>query len=65
MQAVTYFQRAIKLDRKYLNAWTLMGHEYVEMKNPTGAIGAPVPPQPLEALPSLWVHIKSGAHGWR
>lgn len=39
MQAVMYFQRALKQDRRFLNAWTLMGHEYVEMKNPPAAIG--------------------------
>ncbi len=30
---------AIKLDQACLSAWTLMGHEYVEMKNPPAAIG--------------------------
>lgn len=35
-----YFRRALKLNRHYLSAWTLMGHEYVEMKNPPAAIGA-------------------------
>ena len=39
LQAVTYFRRALKLSRHYLSAWTLMGHEYVEMKNPPAAIG--------------------------
>ena len=34
-----YFRRALKLDRHYLSAWTLMGHEYVEMKNTSAAIG--------------------------
>ncbi len=34
-----YFRRAIKLDQACLSAWTLMGHEYVEMKNPPAAIG--------------------------
>ena len=38
-QAVMYFRRALKLDRHYLSAWTLMGHEYVEMKNTSAAIG--------------------------
>jgi anaphase-promoting complex subunit 8 len=37
-KAVIYFQRAIKLDRRYLSAWTLMGHEYLEMKNTNAAI---------------------------
>lgn len=38
---MTYFRRALKLSRHYLSAWTLMGHEYVEMKNPPAAIGDP------------------------
>ena len=37
-KAVIYFQRAIRLDKKYLSAWTLMGHEYLEMKNTNAAI---------------------------
>ena len=32
-KAVMYFRRALTLDRSFLSAWTLMGHEYVEMKN--------------------------------
>ena len=40
LQAVTYFRRALKLNPQYLSAWTLMGHEYVEMKSPPAAIGA-------------------------
>ena len=39
LQAVMYFRRALKLDPSYLSAWTLMGHEYVEMKNTPAAIG--------------------------
>jgi len=39
-KAVLYFNRALKLNRNYLSAWTLMGHEYVEMKNPAAAIDA-------------------------
>ena len=31
-KAVVYFKRAIKLDYTFLPAWTLMGHEYLEMK---------------------------------
>jgi hypothetical protein len=42
-QAVLYFRRALKLNRHYLSAWTLMGHEYVELKNPPAAIGKPKP----------------------
>ena len=37
-KAVKYFEKAIRLDRNYLSAWTLMGHEYVEMKNTNGAV---------------------------
>jgi anaphase-promoting complex subunit 8 len=37
-KAVTYFQRALKLNRKFLSAWTLMGHEFMEMKNTGAAI---------------------------
>ncbi|BFZ60881.1 Anaphase-promoting complex subunit 8 [Saitoella coloradoensis] len=39
-KAVTYFRRALKLNRNYLSAWTLMGHEFVEMKNTHAAIEA-------------------------
>jgi len=54
VQAVMYFRRALKLDRHYLSAWTLMGHEYVEMKNTSAAIGDCASPQqvlyePVEA----------------
>ena len=49
-KAITYFQKALKLDKDCLAAWTLMvfkiyiniklfkGHEYLEMKNSTAAI---------------------------
>lgn len=37
-KAVIYFQRALKLDPQYLSAWTLMGHEFMEMKNTNAAI---------------------------
>lgn len=37
-KAVMYFRRALTLDRNFLAAWTLMGHEYVEMKNTHAAI---------------------------
>jgi hypothetical protein len=37
-KAVVSFQRALKVDRKYLPAWTLMGHEYVELRNTTAAV---------------------------
>lgn len=39
-KAVIYFRRALTLDRNCLTAWTLMGHEYVEMKNTHAAIEA-------------------------
>jgi len=38
LKAVIYFRKALKLDRNCLAAWTLMGHEYLEMKNISGAI---------------------------
>ncbi|KAF2626509.1 TPR-like protein [Macroventuria anomochaeta] len=37
-KAVMYFRRALTLDRAFLSAWTLMGHEFVEMKNTHAAI---------------------------
>lgn len=37
-KAVVYFRRALILDRTFLSAWTLMGHEFVEMKNTHAAI---------------------------
>lgn len=39
-KAATYFQRALKLNPRYLSAWTLLGHEYVEMRNTSAAIEA-------------------------
>ncbi|KAF4359176.1 hypothetical protein F8388_005285, partial [Cannabis sativa] len=39
-KSVLYFERALKLDKNYLSAWTLMGHEYVEMKNTPAAVDA-------------------------
>lgn len=39
-KSVMYFRRALKLNSKYLSAWTLMGHEYVEMKNTAAAVDA-------------------------
>jgi anaphase-promoting complex subunit 8 len=32
-ESVKYFKRALKLDRNYHQAWTLLGHEYIELKN--------------------------------
>ncbi|KIW29476.1 uncharacterized protein PV07_05290 [Cladophialophora immunda] len=37
-KAVMYFRRALTLDRNFLSAWTLMGHEYIELKNTHAAI---------------------------
>jgi anaphase-promoting complex subunit 8 len=37
-KAVMYFRRALTLDRNFLSAWTLMGHEYVEMRNTHAAL---------------------------
>ncbi|XP_060518320.1 cell division cycle protein 23 homolog isoform X2 [Cylas formicarius] len=37
-KAVLYFRRALKLNPQFLSAWTLMGHEYMEMKNINAAI---------------------------
>lgn len=39
-KAITYFQRALKLNPTYTGAWTLMGHEYVELKNTPAAMEA-------------------------
>ncbi|KAL8682479.1 MAG: hypothetical protein Q9224_006773, partial [Gallowayella concinna] len=39
-KAIMYFRRALTLDRNFLSAWTLMGHEYVEMKNTHAAISS-------------------------
>lgn len=33
-----YFQRALRLDFSYLSAWTLMGHEYMELRNTAAAV---------------------------
>ncbi|KAI2798991.1 Anaphase-promoting complex subunit 23 [Blomia tropicalis] len=39
-KSVVYFSRALQLNPKHLSAWTLMGHEYVELKNTNAAIQA-------------------------
>lgn len=39
-KAVRYYQRAVQLHPSYGAAWTLMGHEYLEMKNSHAAIEA-------------------------
>ena len=40
MQAIVYFQRALKLNPGCLDAWCLVGHEFLELKNHHGAIEA-------------------------
>lgn len=37
-KAVLYLQRALKLNPHYAYAWTIMGHENIEMKNSNAAI---------------------------
>jgi tetratricopeptide (TPR) repeat protein len=37
-KAVVYFRRCLRLNPQFLSAWTLMGHEYVELKNTAAAI---------------------------
>lgn len=37
-KAVLYLQRALKLNPNYSYAWTIMGHENIEMKNSNAAI---------------------------
>ncbi|CAI4938712.1 BBT_HP_G0013350.mRNA.1.CDS.1 [Saccharomyces cerevisiae] len=37
-KSIMYFRRALTLDKKTTNAWTLMGHEFVELSNSHAAI---------------------------
>lgn len=37
-KAITYYKRALSLNDQLLSAWTLMGHEFVELKNSHAAI---------------------------
>lgn len=37
-KSILSFQRAVKMNPTYASAWTLMGHEYVELKNISAAI---------------------------
>lgn len=39
-KAITYFRQALTLDRTFLAAWTLIGHEYLELKKVANAIDA-------------------------
>jgi hypothetical protein len=41
-KAIIHFQRALRLDPGYISAWTLMGHEYVELRNTAAAIQAAI-----------------------
>ncbi|ORZ08413.1 anaphase promoting complex subunit 8 [Absidia repens] len=36
--SIEYFKRALKLNRSYHWVWTLLGHDYIEMKNTSAAI---------------------------
>ncbi|KAI8099705.1 putative cell division cycle [Halteromyces radiatus] len=36
--SIEYFKRALKLNRNYHWVWTLLGHDYIEMKNANAAI---------------------------
>ena len=37
-RAITYFQRALRANAKFLSAWTLMGHECLELRNIAAAV---------------------------
>jgi Flp pilus assembly protein TadD len=37
-RSILYFQRALKLNPKCISAWTLMGHEFVELRNPAASV---------------------------
>lgn len=39
-KAISYFKNALNLDRTFLAAWTLIGHEYLELKRVPNAIDA-------------------------
>ena len=39
-KAIEYFERAVQLDSSFSGAWTLMGHEYMELKNRQAAISS-------------------------
>jgi len=39
-KAILYFERCLKLNSNYFSAWTLMGHEYIQIKNTNAAIEA-------------------------
>ncbi|KAI7905498.1 anaphase promoting complex subunit 8 [Cokeromyces recurvatus] len=37
-ESIEYFKRALKLNRSYLLAWILLGHDYIELKDTSVAI---------------------------
>jgi len=37
-RSILYFQRALRVNSKFLSAWTLMGHECVELRNTAAAV---------------------------
>ena len=37
-KAIVYFKRTLKLNRNYLAAWILLGHEYLELHNYRAAL---------------------------
>ena len=37
-KSIVYFKRALKLNKSYASAYTLMGHEYIELRNTNAAI---------------------------
>ncbi|KAI9483556.1 MAG: hypothetical protein EXX96DRAFT_536877 [Benjaminiella poitrasii] len=37
-ESIEYFRRALKLNRSYLLAWILLGHDYIELKDTSVAI---------------------------
>lgn len=39
-KAVVYLKRALRFDRSYSAAWTLLGQSYLEMKNTYAAVEA-------------------------
>ena len=39
-KAITYFKRALKLNTSNATTWILLGHEFLEVKNPNAAIEA-------------------------
>jgi len=62
-KAVLYFRRALKLNRHFLSAWTLMGHEYVELKNTAAAVDAYR--QPSTSTPRTTAHGTASARPTR